>query len=320
VEERLLPVNAVVGLVTPGDINPAVLADAGFRLVAFEVPVLALSGERVTVDVVLFDARVSHFLLVEAKSGASFDGRQARRYANIDPYSVVQAVHVSLTHSGEVTVEVAYACPSAQCEAIGLAMGDAEVDFPILYASQSEVGLAREAAASETLRAVFAAGPVKLVGPPPRLVPFDHDSPVDVIEPFVKAQLVAELSHKRPSITTPALTERVAAYAALMARRARADLVNKVNASCRRIAQADPANFHYQPPLPNEPAIMHMIRTPEANDPRGRTQAYQALARRPGGRRCAQAVDPRQFDLLAELEINEDRNATDRSEEEGDGS
>jgi hypothetical protein len=114
-----------------------------------------------------------------------------------------------------------------------LAMADAGVSFPVLYTSPSEVGLLRDSAASIALRSAFSSGPVKLIGPPPRLLPFDQDSPVDVIEPFVKAQLIAELSYRRPSITTPVLTERVAPYAALMARRARANLTSKVNEACR---------------------------------------------------------------------------------------
>jgi hypothetical protein len=320
VEERLLPVNTIIGLVTPGDINPAVLHEAGFRLAGFEVPILTRSGDRVTVDVVLFNSTNSHFVLFEAKSGTGLDGKQARRYADVDPHNVVQAVHVSLSHVGTVVVEVAYACLGEHFDQIELAMTDAGVSFPVLYTSPSEVGLLRDSAASIALRSAFSSGPVKLIGPPPRLVPFDQDSPVDVIEPFVKAQLIAELSFRRPSITTPVLTERVAPYAALMARRARANLTSKVNEACRSIAQADPTTFQYQPPLPNEPAVMHLLKTPENNDPRGRTQTYQALTRRPGRRRPVPHIDPRQFDLLAELEVNDSPGETDSTQEEGDES
>ncbi|MEU1166984.1 hypothetical protein ABZ372_44390 [Streptomyces sp. NPDC005921] len=35
---RLLPINALLGLCTPHDINPSPLADNGFRVIALEMP------------------------------------------------------------------------------------------------------------------------------------------------------------------------------------------------------------------------------------------------------------------------------------------
>jgi hypothetical protein len=52
--------------------------------------------------------------------------------------------------------------------------------------------------------------------------------------------------------------------------------------------------------------VMHLRRTPEDNDPRGRTQAYQALARRPGSRTRVPPPDPRQPDLFSELDVEDD--------------
>jgi len=137
---------------------------------------------------------------------------------------------------------------------------------------------------------------------------------VEVIERFVKAQLVAELSQRRPSVTIPSLVERVVPHAAVFARRARSTLIRKVGDACRMIAECDRATFSYQPPVNNEPAVMHLLRTPETNDPRGRTQAYQALARRPGTSRRATVVDPLQPDLFAELEVGEDVGGADETQ------
>jgi len=58
----------VLGLLVPGDVNPAALFDTGFRLAGLEVPVVGPDG-RVVPDMVLFHAARSHLVLVEAKSG-----------------------------------------------------------------------------------------------------------------------------------------------------------------------------------------------------------------------------------------------------------
>ena len=112
-EPRLLPINAVLGLLAPGDVNPAALFDAGFRLAGLEVPVVGPDG-RVVADMVLFHAARSHLVLIEAKSGANVDDSQARRYAALDPIAVVQATGVTVTQRDELTVEIAYACLDEQ--------------------------------------------------------------------------------------------------------------------------------------------------------------------------------------------------------------
>jgi hypothetical protein len=86
--------STLLGLLTPGDVNPAALARAGFRLVGLEVPVTGSLGT-VTVDVVLLHQDSLHLVLCEVKSGANVDPGQARRYAALDAAAVVQAGHVT---------------------------------------------------------------------------------------------------------------------------------------------------------------------------------------------------------------------------------
>jgi hypothetical protein len=109
VEARLLPVNAILGLLTPGDVNRAALSDQGFILAGLEVPIVGPTG-RVDVDVVLFRQASSHFVLLEAKSGANVDEGQATRYAGVDAAAVVQATGQSLPRRSDLSFEVAYVC------------------------------------------------------------------------------------------------------------------------------------------------------------------------------------------------------------------
>ncbi len=76
---------------------------------------------------------------------------------------------------------------------------------------------------------------------------------------------------------------------------------------------ADNVASHESPKGANRDELVRMLRTPEDNDPPGRTQAYQALARTGQIRRRATTTDPNQLDLLEVLD-----QADDVSDEEGD--
>lgn len=304
-EERLLPVNAAAGLVLRNDVCRAILADAGFRLVGVEVPVVCRFDRIVTVDLVFFADEVSHLLLCEAKSGAHLDEEQAKKYSDIDPMNAVQASRVTLTQRVRPTVEVIYVCLERHVESLRRGFASAGVEYPLLVLGAEKLTLVGNELASDHLRRALRSGTVELGGPPPRLIPFDHDSDENAIEPFVKAQLVAELSNRRPSVSVPTLTERLAPYVAVYGRKARGVLIRKVGNVCRAIAASDPTIFSYQPSSPNGDGVVHLLRTPEANDPRGRTQAYQALARRPESRKRVPPPDPRQPDLFSELDVED---------------
>jgi len=82
VEARLLPVNAILGLLRRGDVNPATLFEQGFVLAGLEVPIVGPGG-RVDVDIVLFRPASLHLVLLEAKSGSNIEESQATRYSGV---------------------------------------------------------------------------------------------------------------------------------------------------------------------------------------------------------------------------------------------
>lgn len=71
------PVNAILGLLTPADVNPPAPRDLGFVLAGLEVPIVGPDG-RVDVDLVVFHPVNSHFVLFEARSGANIEERAGR--------------------------------------------------------------------------------------------------------------------------------------------------------------------------------------------------------------------------------------------------
>jgi hypothetical protein len=97
-------------------------------------------------------------------------------------------------------------------------------------------------------------------------------------------------------VTIRLLAERVVPHFPIFAGGAQRRLIAKVSESARNVVAAEPENYRYLPATGTrgEPAI-ELRATPETRDPRGRTQAYQAMYGRRG--RPAPA-ERRQLDLL----------------------
>ncbi|WP_430787630.1 hypothetical protein [Actinoplanes sp. G11-F43] len=300
-ESRLLPVNGLVGLVTAGDVNRAVLAEAGFRIAGLEVPAAA-HGRKVVIDVLLFNEVTNHLVLVESKSGANIEEGQARTYRDLPPAAAVQAGYVTVRSRSQPTAETLYVCLAEHAGRIRLGLKAAGVPFPVLSVAPRRIELLDGEFASKAISAALEGG-VDLIGPPPRLIPFDHESPVEVVEQFVQAEMVAMLAHRREVVTVTSLTESVARHYGLYAHRAQQALRVKVASAVDRVVAAAPDRFAHDRKTGVRPeGLVRFLRTPEDLDRRGRTQAYQALGRSGRSRHTA---DPNQLDLLRELEVGD---------------
>lgn len=312
-EPRLLPVNAVLGLLTPHDVNPAVLIDAGFTLEGLEVPVAGDEGN-VIIDVLCFSPTTGLLIAFESKSGANIEPKQARSYAVLTAEAIVRASQISVPQRMPLTKIIVYTCLDQYRDRIRLGLTEAGVDFPIL-AVGSEITLSAPSKVPQELADSFAV-PVRLNGPPPRIIAFDPDSPVDAVVPVVRAQLVAALSHERLQVSVPWLTEECARHYSLYGRAARRRFIKLFEDTARQVCGEDPSAFAFLPPRGNDgDAAVKLLKTPEHLDRRGRTQAYQALARAGLPRRRRRAEAPGQLDLLRELD-EEDNESSDEADGE----
>ncbi|MBQ0990409.1 hypothetical protein KBX08_09940 [Micromonospora sp. H61] len=319
-EARLQPVNALLGLVTAGDVNPSLLAGAGFRVVGLEVPAVGPAGKAV-IDVLLFHEATNHLVQCESKSGANVEEDQARAYAAMPAANAVQAAYVDLRHRTTPTIETLYLCLDENAERIRLGLKTIGFLFPVLGVGDRRIELHDADYASERLRAALQEG-VTLKAPPPRIIAFDPESPSDAVERHVRPAMVAALANRTPFLTLTGLTERVAPHYGLYGHAAQNRLKSAVKAAIVKIVEAAPDRFAFDPPANVRPeGLIRFLRTPEDHDPRGRTQAYQALARTGQGasRRRRVVPNPDQMDLLSEL-VTMDNDAEDIdtvSDEEG---
>lgn len=312
-ERRLIPVNAVIGLATSDGVNPAPLAERGYRVAGLEIPVTTTAGN-VVIDVVIANGDSGHILAIESKCGGNIEEAQCVKYGQLDAVTVVRQASIDLHRRVAPSLGIVYACIGDFVDRVRLGLSTAGAAFPIFAIHDCEIALQAPTSA-EPLQSIFAS-PVRLLAPPSRLIAFDADSDLSVIEPYVRAALVATLTQRVSEITLVALAERAIRHFALFGRKAQNALKGKVGQAARNIAEQNPQTFRYHPTTGIREGWVSLLKTPEANDPRGRTQGYQALGRpgRSGKRRSESGIVPGQMDLLSELDKADERTDGTRDE------
>jgi hypothetical protein len=316
VEKRLIPPNAILDLATPHGVNRSVLADEGYQVAGLEVPCVTSLGN-VVIDVALAQPQTGHLIACEAKCGANIEEDQARRYEVLEARTVVSGAFVTLRERVTPRLEVLYVALAGEADRIIYGLNKAEIPFAVLVVYPDKLTLENVHHASDEIQRMFS-NSIDLLGEIARNIPFDHESDLVHIQPYVNAAMVAALARRAPMISSETLAEQAAPQYPLYGTRAQGQLRRRVGEAARHIAAADPENFEYHPAAGNHDSFVKLLRTPEDNDPRGRTQAYQKLARTRQRRRPAPQV-PGQTSLLDELEEadNEGRSITDGDDETG---
>ncbi|MGW3022759.1 hypothetical protein [Streptomyces sp. NPDC001221] len=283
-----------------------------------EIGVVCASGGKVTIDVVLMNEEAGHLLLCEVKSGNNIEDEQALRYGQIDARSVVVAAAITLPQKGNLTVEVVYVCLSEGEERITQGLNAIEVDYPLISVDALRIKLLRTAAASTHLRSAFPGDCVDLIAPPAALIDIDHDSSISDFVKKTRPYLVRAAARRIEEVSVPRICEDLFPFYRRYQPSVRNQIAKRVQAALKQLAQEDPDTYRYESVPDGGPeGVVRLLRKPEEFDNRGRTAAYQSLAR-VSRRRRAKPVDPNQLDLLAELgekaETDEDPEATGEAE------
>ncbi len=253
-------------------------------------------------------------MLCECKSGANVEAPQARKYAVIEPATVVNTVRITLTQRVEPTVVVLYICQGQHLARIKQGLDAEKLEFPVVGVSSTGMIFDCPQSTPKVLREALQPPTLGLANVLPRLIEFDQDSPTEAFESAVMAQLVAAMAHRKQHVGVKHIAERAAPHLALYGHGARNQLVKKVGEAARKIANADSTSFTFQSPMAGDQdgGVVHLLKSPEENDLRGRTQGYQALMRGNRARRKKAApADPNQLDLLQVLEQADDDGGDD---------
>jgi hypothetical protein len=309
-DRRLIPVNAFIALTSQSATSwPTPLFDAGYRLEGLEVPA-GPRDARVVIDALAFDASENRFLAAEGKSGANIEPEQARRYGDLNPGELVRLVGVTLTHPGELTVQPLFVCMDASVDRILLGMDSASCPYPVLAVGATELTLHRPEHVDVRIAAAFAQ-PIAVPGPPPVLIPVDDLSGDDEYDALVSAALVVVLAQGKDVVGCPDLAAQAVRYLPLFASGHRNTIVTKVTQAAQRCCARAPETFEFRPATGVRPdGMVKVIDSPEQADPRGRTQRYQAVRVRLGGR--AATVDTTtQISLFDETDLIEELDRAD---------
>lgn len=306
-EARLIPVNALLGTLTGVAGWPSPLADQGFAFAWLEVPVKT-SLSLVTIDAVGLNETGGLGLIAEAKGGTSLEASQAQKYAAMTLAEFRRVV----TFRADPKVgqlEPLYVCLAEHEPTIRNGLLDAEVEMSLLVYDAATNRVRLDPRPTSSLAGFDVEVPPGL---PPRLVPLDAESPAEVYEEILLAQIVAAVSRNEATVPVSALLERIP-YVANFSTRAKSDLVKRATTVLTAAAKRFSGDFEVRPAAGNVhgaggTVIIH--KSPTSSDPRGETQGWQRLKRRaegaPKGRK--RPVDPDQLsldDLARQSEIGE---------------
>jgi hypothetical protein len=318
VEDRLLPINAVLSLLARGNANPALLADLKFELAGLEIPV-ATSAGTVKIDIVLFRQKDRSILAVEAKAGRNIKNDQARRYGELRPDDVIRAAGISVRVRGERrTLHVVYSVLDENIATIRSQLRALSIDVCLIGVGRQAVRVllpdGEDAAGSHPLKEI--AGFAELGGGILGILPFDHESAIDVIRRAVVAEVVATMSHPQLThVSVHALTERVCPHVVVFGHAARQILRRRVDEICRRLPAELEGRVEYLPRSEGRDyGALRIVDSPESADPRGRTQRYQAIDR---GRE--RPPTPKPHPGQTELDLFEELDEAGQIGDDGDG-
>lgn len=321
-EERLVPLNAVLALLR-GDAGwPAPLREQGLACERLELPVTTSEGV-VVIDVLAHTEPCQLIVPIEAKGGGNVEDDQAAKYLLATPKDVA-AIVTMRGYSDQTVLAPLVVCFEEHDARIRLGLAKAETSrgsaegdedmqpdalrrFSVLKISPDRAQLVAPAASP------LQSFDVSVPGPPPRIIPFDAESPDDVLSEPLLAAVVAAMSAGKERVAVTDLLAQVIAYWSVYGRATRNRLGRRAAQVLRTFAEGELDRFFdvVSGGGEHDSAIVRVKRSPIAYKPQGQTQGWQAVRR--GAHRALRRTPAPQipgqgtFDaLLKEVEASED--------------
>lgn len=283
-EPRLIPFNGWIALMTGDGGWPSPLGDAGFRLAGLEWPVTTSEGAVVIDGLGIDDARLI-LLASECKSGQNVEPRQARAYGAI---AVADVARQMTAASSARTVQAVYVCLEGAEERIQTGLDSVGSKAPVIVIGTDHARV-QDRAGGSSIGAWRVSVPV---GPPPRLVPVDADSPKSELREFLLPAIIAAARRNLSVVPVNSLLDSALPYWALLGRNARERIRKKAVAAIRDLATTEFKDFFRVekggPEIDRE--VVKILKSPSKFDARGETQGWQALQRK--GQRALRGEKP----------------------------
>lgn len=304
-DSRLIPVNAFVALTSRSTAAfPNALGAAGYQLEGLEVPVRTEDGV-VVVDAVAFHPGLNRLLVVEAKSGKNIEVNQAKKYGKIEPDHLVRDAGITVVNERPpLTVVPCYICMDDTSDGIAFGLSEAGCDYPMIVVADDHVELRDPEHVLPDLSSSF---PAPSNAPPPTIVAVDDQSPDVEFDRIIPPTLVARATRADPGTVIPVseIASDSIPHLHIYGTARRSLLVKKVEAATRRACEASPQNFEFKARTGTRSyPVVKVLDPPERSDPRGRTQRYQGMASRFGGRTSDDTTTFEQGELFDDVDLN----------------
>ena len=198
-EPRLVPLNALIALISGDEGWPRPFATAGYVLHGIEASIGPAAKRRVVVDALMAHADTGTVVLSECKGGQNLRERQMDTYRQVGPIHVARDVGLPFRASG---VEVLVAGLMDHRDRIRTAMSDLSIDLSLLLVGASEARL-------EGNLAGIGGFSIPVPGPPPRIIVIDEQSPDEELVRHLLPGLMAAAARSASIISIDTLLHDV---------------------------------------------------------------------------------------------------------------
>ncbi len=279
-EPRLTPVNAFVSLCRSGDGWPSVLEKAGYYLARLEVPVKVDGRDTVVFDAVAVRGDGKFILAMEAKSGSNIEQEQACRLTKVEAASVIRSGAIAVRSEVRPVLDVCFFGLWEKGERLKKGLHQEGIDLPLVLIGPDRLALEAGQFRDEELARAFSV-PIQVDGPPPAYLRVDERSSDETFRELLRPGIVASMSRRESTVSVRVLAERAVPDLGLMGLRHQQKLLRRFEQAARTLAIELSDSIHLIERTAACPdAVLRILKSPEDSDPRGRTQGYQALARR----------------------------------------
>lgn len=322
-DNRLVPVNAVLALVARDGGWFEDLADQGFRLHALELDVQSTPGV-IRADVVLYRLDPDLVLIVEGKSGRNVEERQAHGYDAAEVAGIRARADLpnELVGRPAVAVSPLYVCFQEHRDEIVQSLAALELEAPVLSVGPGFVMLDGPVPAGLERFSHQDSRPDL----PPIRVRLDRDSPLEEFMAVLLQRVVAAAVQGRSHLELDEVARGIfQGHWVHISVQGRRDLIARLKSAATQLSRGELTGFIRLEGSSSVPHRVVIVDTPASADPRGAPQRWQALMRRAArdlGREGPSIVERRPQmsidDLAIEVEAMEDF-APDSTDELAEG-
>ncbi len=276
-ENRLVPINGLIALLSGEGGWPAALAEQGFRRHVLEAPIPTNRGA-IRADAVIYRVDPVLILAVETKSGRNLEEEQARRYNVIDGLALRRggALPAAVARGDRVEVRPLFVALEEHRGDVTRQLASLGIHAPLLTVSGERAQLTDTGRAPGLEEFDVRHG----AGVPPARIPVDHQSPVEELRELLAPQLVAAQARRQEFVTVSSLCEQILPEWPILSAGGQRDFVRRVEHVLRAVTARLHDQFRLEPATSSMSSRVSILRTPASLRPQGRTQGWQAQERR----------------------------------------